>query len=152
MNPAVRFIWFNVLFLLAAFFAGCRTEPEFVESSGISVRDQAATVPSLSDGKTAGKQTGSQTMQVIDWNSRIGNYTYQQAVAELGLPNRKVRLGDGKVAFKWFIQPTGSPRFNHGMYYYGNNGFSVNQAIYNNRMLQLTFDTNGTLTAWSKNY
>jgi hypothetical protein len=40
---------------------------------------------------------------------------------------------------------------NNGM----NNGFGVGQNInvgLDDRYLQLTFDTNGVLTAWSKNY
>jgi hypothetical protein len=40
------------------------------------------------------------------------------------------------------------------MSYYGNNGFGANQTIgasYNSQMLQLTFDPNGKLTAWSRN-
>jgi hypothetical protein len=38
---------------------------------------------------------------------------------------------------------------------YGNNGFGAGQnpgGGYNEQMLQLTFDTNNTLAAWSKNY
>jgi hypothetical protein len=41
------------------------------------------------------------------------------------------------------------------MSYYGNTGFGANQRVgssYNNRVLQLTFGTNGVLAAWSKNY
>jgi hypothetical protein len=41
------------------------------------------------------------------------------------------------------------------MSYYGNNGFGAGQTPgggYNNQTLQLTFDTNGTLIAWSRNY
>jgi len=41
------------------------------------------------------------------------------------------------------------------MSYYGNNGFGASQTIgsgFNSQMLQLTFDTDGKLTAWSKNY
>ena len=46
------------------------------------------------------------------------------------------------------------PSFNSGMSYYGSTGFGAGQTIgsgCNSQMLQLTFDTNGTLTAWSKN-
>jgi hypothetical protein len=38
---------------------------------------------------------------------------------------------------------------------YGNNGFGAGQppgGVYNNELLQLTFDTNSTLTVWLKNY
>lgn len=96
--------------------------------------------------------TGCATTPSVDWNSRIGNYTYAQAVDELGPPNRQLRLGSGATKFKWFIQPNGST----GMSFSGvNNGFGMSQNFnpgYNNRELELTFDTNGVLTAWSNNY
>jgi hypothetical protein len=41
------------------------------------------------------------------------------------------------------------------MSYYGSTGFGAGQTIgptFNSQMLQLTFDTDGQLTAWSKNY
>jgi len=71
---------------------------------------------------------GCTTTPPVDWNTRIGNYTYAQAVTELGPPARQARL---------------------------NNDFGADQTIgssYNNQMLQLTFDTDSTLAAWSKNY
>jgi hypothetical protein len=99
--------------------------------------------------------TGCATPPPVNWDSRVGNYTYNQAVTELGPPDRQARLSDDKVVSKWFVQPPVGPRLNSGMSYYGNNGFGANQAIgagFNSQMLQLTFDTNGTLVAWSKNY
>jgi hypothetical protein len=99
--------------------------------------------------------TGCATPPPVDWNSRVGHYTYNQAVSEFGLPNRQAKLSDGKVVSKWFVQPPVAPQFNSGMSNYGNNGFGAGQAIgssLNSQMLQLTFDTNGTLIDWSKNY
>ncbi len=98
--------------------------------------------------------TGCATTPPVDWNSRVGNYTYDQAVHELGLPNRQARLSNGAAVFKWFLQPTGGTGIgmsNNGM----NNGFGAAQNIspgFSNHYLQLTFDTNGVLTAWSRNY
>jgi hypothetical protein len=97
---------------------------------------------------------GCTTRPPIDWNNRVGHYTYDQAMAELGPPDRQARLSDGKAVYKWFVQRPVGTRFNSGMSYYGNNGFGANQTIgstFNSQMLQLTFDTNGTLVAWSKN-
>jgi hypothetical protein len=100
--------------------------------------------------------TGCKTPPPVDWNSRVGNYTYDQAVTELGPPNRQVKLSDGKVESKWFVQPPVGPRFNSGMAYYGgNHGLGAGQAIgsgLNSQMLQLTFGADGKLIAWSKNY
>ena len=98
--------------------------------------------------------TGCATTPPVDWNSRVGHYTYAQALNELGPPNRQVRLSNGATEFKWFLPAPGRPATgmpNNGM----NNGFGVGQNInpgFSDRYLQLTFDANGVLTAWSKNY
>jgi hypothetical protein len=96
--------------------------------------------------------TGCATTPPVDWNSRTGHYTYAQAINELGPPNRQSRLINGATELKWFLQPSGSTGMaNNGM----NNGFGVGQNIsvgFSDRYLQLTFDTNGVLTAWSKKY
>ena len=99
--------------------------------------------------------SGCATTKPVNWDSRVGHYTYDQAVTELGPPARQARLSDGKVVAKWFVQPPVAPKFNSGMSNYGNNGFGAGQTPgggYNEQMLQLTFETNGTLAAWSKNY
>ena len=97
---------------------------------------------------------GCTTTRTVDWNSRVGHYTYNQALSDFGLPNRQIKLSDGQVESKWFAQPPVNPRPNSGMSFYGNTGFAANPPAsgYNDQMLQLTFDTNGVLAAWSKNY
>ena len=99
--------------------------------------------------------TGCATPPPVDWDSRVGHYSYNQAISEFGPPDRQVRLSDGKVVSKWFVQPPVAPRFNSGMSYYGNHGLGAGQAIgsgLNSQMLQLTFGADGKLIAWSKNY
>src|SRR4051812_26414170 len=44
---------------------------------------------------------GCATAPKIDWNSRIGNYTYDQAVLELGPPDRMAPLTDGTKVAEW---------------------------------------------------
>ena len=96
--------------------------------------------------------SGCATAPPVDWNSRVGHYTYAQAVNELGPPNRQSHLSNGATISKWFLQPSVPAAMpNNGM----NNGFGVGQSVnvgVNNQYLQLTFDTNGMLTTWSKNY
>jgi hypothetical protein len=95
--------------------------------------------------------TGCATAPPVDWNGRVGHYTYAQALNELGPPNRQVRLSSGAIEFKWFLQPNGNSLPNNGM----NNGFGVGQNIspgFSDRYLQLTFDAKGMLTGWSKSY
>jgi len=99
---------------------------------------------------------GCATAPPVDWNSRIGHYTYAQAVNELGPPNRQSRLSNGTREFKWFSPPAGVSSFGTGMNNNGlNNGFGAGPNPppgFSNRYLQLTFDRNGVLTGWSKNY
>ena len=96
--------------------------------------------------------SGCATAPPVDWNSRVGHYTYAQAVHELGPPNRQSHLSSGATISKWFLPPGGPATMpNNGM----NNGFGVGQSIsvgLNDRYLQLTFDTKGVLTDWSRNY
>ncbi len=40
----------------------------------------------------------------IDWSSRIGNYTYDQAVIELGPPDKYAKLTDGTVVAEWMTR------------------------------------------------
>ena len=46
--------------------------------------------------------TGCATARV-DWNSRAGNYTYDQALKEMGEPAKKVFLNDGAIVGDWLI-------------------------------------------------
>ena len=97
--------------------------------------------------------SGCATAPPVDWNSRVGHYTYRQAIDELGPPNREARLSSGATEVKWFIPTVGTIGMpNNNM----NNGFGVgpntNPGSFSNRYVQLTFDSNGVLTNWSKNY
>ena len=40
---------------------------------------------------------GCATTKPIDWNSRVGSYTFDQAVTELGPPDKQAALSDGKI-------------------------------------------------------
>src|ERR1043166_8539424 len=44
---------------------------------------------------------GCATTPKIDWNSRIGSYTYDQAVLEFGPPDRAATLTDGTRVVEW---------------------------------------------------
>jgi hypothetical protein len=96
---------------------------------------------------------GCTTTPPADWNSRVGNYTYDEAVKEYGSPTLQTQAPDGKVVVKW-VKPGGTGNLNTGMSYYGSTGFTAQNAEQANqvRVLQLTFDANGKLAEWSKNY
>src|ERR1022692_4512617 len=44
---------------------------------------------------------GCKTTPTVDWNSRVGNYTYNQALAEFGSPEKQTKLSDGKTVAQW---------------------------------------------------
>ena len=66
----------------------------------------------------------------IDWNRRVGVYNYDQAVAELGPPDKQARLSDGSTVAEWltrrgysggsvgFMYGYGYPYYYHPWYHY----------------------------------
>ncbi len=98
---------------------------------------------------------GCKTAPQVDWNSRVGSYTFNQAVADLGQPSKQATLGDGKNVVQWitlhgsngFIAGSGSASGNYGM----GTGQTVGQS-YKDHVLELTFGTDGKLVSWAKNY
>ena len=79
--------------------------------------------------------------QRVDWPARIGQYTYDQAVAEMGPPEKQAQLDDGRRVAEWllnrgstYVQAT--PHL-YGPYY---GGFTpVHTAP--SRLTRLTFET-----------
>ena len=47
---------------------------------------------------------GCATELKIDWSSRVGHYTYDQALAEFGRPEASKRSADGGTVAEWLIQ------------------------------------------------
>jgi uncharacterized membrane protein YedE/YeeE len=100
--------------------------------------------------------TGCKSTPKIDWNSRIGTYTYDDAVMELGPPDKYTTLTDGKIVADW-IKVTGSSSvsFGFGTSFYGGPAVGVGQTYgsgYNQRILRLTFGQDFKLVSWWKNY
>ena len=99
---------------------------------------------------------GCATTKPIDWNSRVGIYTFDQAVTELGPPDKQAKLSDGKTVAQWITHRAGGTSFSVGTGFVGGNtGFGVGQTVgtgYSDRVLTLTFGTNNVLAAWSNNY
>ena len=99
---------------------------------------------------------GCRTTKPIDWNSRVGTYTFDQAVTELGPPDKQTTLSDGKLVAQWITHRNGGSSFSVGTGFYTRGvGVGVGQSVgsgYPDRVLTLTFGKNYLLTAWSKNY
>lgn len=54
----------------------------------------------------------------IDWNSRVGSYTFDEAITELGVPDRQATLSDGTVVAEWLTGRGGAygNSYNWGRY------------------------------------
>lgn len=89
----------------------------------------------------------------VDWNARVGSFTYDQAVVELGPPDKTAKLTDGQNVAEWISRyASPSPVMVGGGFYPGPAGVSVVQtspSYYENHLL-LTFTTNNVLAAWKK--
>ena len=66
---------------------------------------------------------GCATTPKIDWQSRVGAYTYDQAITELGPPDKAAKLTTGATVAEWLecpaqIMVTPQPYFAPPGYYY----------------------------------
>ena len=101
---------------------------------------------------------GCATGPKIDWKARVGNFTYDQAVIELGVPDKSAKLGDGTVVAEWLLHTyySGNWGFAGGVYvghgYWMEPGISSAYpgGVYSGLWLRLTFGPDGKLRAWKK--
>lgn len=103
----------------------------------------------------AGLAVGCATMK-IDWNGRIGSYTYDEAVVELGPPDKSAQLADGATVAEWLAYRS----YAHRIGFYGGLGYPYNHCpgyftYYDpyptyESFWRLTFDRERRLTAWKK--
>jgi hypothetical protein len=89
--------------------------------------------------------------QKIDWTPRVGKFTYDQSVVELGPPDKKEKLQDGTVVAEWLTRrgfaysaPETSPYWWHGPFY-------PEIETTPNWYLRLIFSPDGKLKEW-KNF
>lgn len=94
----------------------------------------------------------------IDWAGRVGNYTYDQAVLELGPPDKYARLADSTQVAEW-LTSRGSTYAYGGMahayypWYYGYMGPTIITTTTSpDRFLRLVFGPDGRLQSWKKFY
>jgi hypothetical protein len=94
--------------------------------------------------------------QRIDWSSRIGNYTFDQAVLELGPPDKHATLTDRTVVAEWLTRRGGI--FTYPAYYshYGPHPYwnatppSPTYVDAPDYFVRLTFDPQGRLQTWKR--
>ncbi len=92
--------------------------------------------------------------QRINWNARIGTYTFDQAIIDFGPPDKQAKLSDGRRVAEWISHYSsgGTVMFGTALYNYpGGVGFvQTTGPEYYETKLRLTFTTNDVLAAWSK--
>src|ERR1051325_6410482 len=89
-----------------------------------------------------------------DWNSRVGNFTYDQAVAEMGPHDKYAKLSDGSAVAEWVIKHGSSVSFGVGTGFYSRgSSVGVGQTVGTSpagEYLRLTFGPDGKLTKWER--
>ena len=99
---------------------------------------------------------GCGTTKKVDWNGRMGNYTFDQAVAELGPPDKQAKTSDGRTVADWIEHRNGGASFTLGTGFYSpHTGVAVGHTVgsgYQELVTRLTFGLDGKLVSWSKNY
>lgn len=97
---------------------------------------------------------GCRSTPKIDWNSRVGTYTYDQAVTELGPPDKSAKLSDGRTVAEWIQGYKRGSSFSVGTGVFGgHSGVSVGQTVgggTRSRVLRLTFDQENRLLTVAK--
>ena len=89
-----------------------------------------------------------------DWNERIGNYTFDDAVRELGSPVSSTKLQDGTNVAEWLLKFGSQMPVGYGSARFGPGG-GVSQGVTfipptQSQFLRLTFGTDGKLQRWNK--
>ena len=100
---------------------------------------------------------GCATGPKIDWAARVGHYTYDQAVLELGPPDKVAKLNNGIVVANWITHQGYSYTTTTGAGVYGAYPGTVVVPAYSQSYsptyyLRLTFGADGKLTDWKKYY
>jgi hypothetical protein len=90
----------------------------------------------------------------INWQARVGIYTYDQAVMNYGPPDSSTKLSDGTTVAQWMTQ-RGQEIVSQGPYFYGPgyvgpvwSGYTT--SYFPARFLRLSFSPGGKLTAYKE--
>ncbi len=88
----------------------------------------------------------------VNWNDRIGHFTFDDAVKELGPPVASTRLQDNTNVAEWFLKHGAQFSFGVGTGVYGSGGgMGVGQSVTPlapGYYLRLVFGPDGNLQRW----
>ncbi len=90
--------------------------------------------------------SGCKTTESVDWSSRVGSYSYDQAVKDMGPPDRESTLTDGTRVSDW----TQTRGFTQTSYHFAPGGLATQASSIRSpdRSIRLTFDAKGMLQGW----
>jgi hypothetical protein len=88
----------------------------------------------------------------VDWAARVGHYSYDQAVMEMGPPDKQAKLEDGTIVAEWLVNRGTTYVYGTGDPYWPYAGGTATAQTTPSRYVRLTFGANGQLTAWKKVY
>jgi hypothetical protein len=91
----------------------------------------------------------------VNWAERVGSYTCDQAVLELGPPDKSAKLQDGTQVMDWLTRRGVSQTYVSGGFWRGpwhGGGFSpaVTESYSPSYYLRLTFGPDSKLRAWKQ--
>ncbi len=90
----------------------------------------------------------------VNWNARIGNYTFDQAVIDLGPPDKQAKLSSGQTVAEWIHREHSSAAIGVGTgFFTPGMGVGVGESVgsgYREHVLKLIFGPDGRLVSWSK--
>jgi hypothetical protein len=90
----------------------------------------------------------------IDWAGRVGNYTYDQAILELGPPDKHATLADGTIVADWLTRRGYvymAPAFGYTPWaYYGPYYPTYVDTYTPDYFLRLVFGPEGKLQSWRR--
>jgi hypothetical protein len=97
---------------------------------------------------------GCRTTPKVDWAGRIGSYTYDQAVLDLGPPERSAKLTDGTVVAEWLTRRGHLQTYMTYGYGWPYGWYpscpTFIDTYWPDYFLRLTFGSDGRLKAWQK--
>jgi len=91
--------------------------------------------------------------QKVDWQARVGQYTHDQAILDLGPPDKSAKLSDGTIVNEWLtsrghIIVAPEPYFLEPGCYFGPATPSYTETYVPDYFLRLTFGPDGKLRSW----